>query len=559
MTPYRFIPLTPARILLFLILFTYICVSPAWAKTWGKLPYQQEVGKFKARKTELTRQINQVSSRGNQVQNQLQAFLASWSKADRAKAFNWFQTEYKNARSFKNRYQESQAAYKTAASDYEDRYRELSTIDKTLDGSFNRHARDVLWSAELRMLERKLIAMRDELRYRDLELQAIKAYEGIYWTDFFNDTMNDLQYILRRYVDSLTDEFFKCFLNTATAYGKSKMLKRPPPQIGAGFGTLNKSGQLYQCARGIALNSIVNALESAVRKQFVDSMEDKGIETQVAEFWWTDYVMPKAANQSRTHQAMRHYFSLKFLKTQLNDEAKRYLQSRLYADIKGGLINRLKSLGSQARYGDNAKRLNENTAKDRVAKHTAMQALEAADFTVKYGEQALTLYYNQVGFEDIAADLINKRRIIKECLRKKKKPDHAPAIISVFKYSVQGWLDFLRDCREADGLGQTIQHPFSGGWSWQADCRGTIYTGSFSISKVTKDGKFSGSFGGSHRGTIQGQVTGQSGFTFTRTFGYRKQTWQGSVARNRIRGTLSDLDHSNMELPTNCSFTATRR
>jgi len=39
---------------------------------------------------------------------------------------------------------------------------------------------------------------------------------------------------------------------------------------------------VFKCAKDITLNSIVNALEAAVRKQFVDNMEDRGIEPPVA-------------------------------------------------------------------------------------------------------------------------------------------------------------------------------------------------------------------------------------------------------------------------------------
>lgn len=539
-------------LLLGFVLFTHICFTPAPAWAWGQRSYSEELPLYKAQKENYQRQRHQLDSRMAGVQNQLQAFWAAWSQEDRNKAYQWFENNAPNARAFKSRFYSSKAEFDKSLVRYQEQYDQLITVDIAAEGLGNRQARDILWSAELETLRLQNAAMADELRYRELGLAYVKKYEGIYWTDFVNDTLDDMQYVLKDYVSNLTNELYNCFLDTAASYSKDKMLGRPLPRFGAGFGQVSWGSKVFDCAKGITLNAIVNALEAAVRKQFVDSMEDKGIERAVAEFWWSQYVMPKAANQTRTQQAFKKFISVKFLKGQVKDEAKRYLLQQLAKDIKPDLIKRLKTLASQERYGDRAKKLVDAVSKDRAAQHTAMQFLEAAEFTISYGERALLLYYNQAGFESIALDLMQKYRTIKECLGEKKKPAHASAIISVFKYSPAGWRDFLRDCRKAD----SAKNPLSDSWSWRVDCGGTIFTGSFSIGQVAKDGSFSGSFGGTHSGTLKGTLTGNS-FTFTRTFS-RSQTWTGTLTGKTIQGTLSDPFHPKMKLPATCSFTATR-
>ncbi len=536
-------------------LSAFFAAQQAWAESWGQRPYYEELEQYKAQKIKLERQIHQLSAKIAGIGHQLKSFMGSWSQKDRLKALRWFENEYANARAFKTRYRTSKSEYHKAANDYAKLKNQFYSIDITDEALVNRHARDMLWSAELEMLRLRVVALQDELRYRDLELYAIKAYEDIYWTGFVYDTLDDMQYILNDYADNLTNELYDCFLNTATKYAKHKMLKRPVPSMGVGFGTISRTGEVYACAKGITLNSIVNALEAATRKQFVDSMEDRGIEPSVAEFWWANYVMPKAAKQTRTEKAFKRFLTAKFWKGQVKEEATNYLKHRLYKDIKGKLVKRLKNLASEERYGDNARKLVENVSKERVDKHVSVQFLEMTEFGIKYGERAAILYYNQAGFEEIASDLISKRQMIKQCLRKKKRPDHAAAIISVFKYSQQGWREFIRDCKEADSrqdLGKTGGRPSTlnecetsaskicGVWKlkngsyhakWENGATAIINVSQFGEKNVVftrndKDGVSKGlraNYVGTRTGNcIEGKVT----------WTYNKRTWTGTWTAN---------------------------
>jgi len=193
------------------------------------------------------------------------------------------------------------------------------------------------------------------------------------------------------------------------------------------------------------------------------------------------------------------------------------LKNKLAADIKPGLVKRLKNLANEERYGGNARKLVDSVAKDRASRHTAMQFLEAADFTVKYGERALILYYNQVGFDSIAADLIRKYRFIKQCLKKKKRSAHVEAIISVFKYSQKGWRDFVRDCKN----GKTDQsQDITGTWvlpGYKATIIGSGQTFTYTGEEIEPMKKASKRY--KHKATIslqgseyKGKITDVAGF-----------------------------------------------
>lgn len=99
----------------------------------------------------------------------------------------------------------------------------------------------------------------------------------------------------------------------------------------------------------------------------------------------------------------------------------------------------------------------------------------------------------------------------------------------------------------------------SGTWEWKAKCGASTFTGSFAIGALSKDKGFSGSFSGTHSGTITtGKLSGNQ-VTFIRKFGDRTQRWTGTLIGTKINGTLTDVKHSSIKLPTSCRFVAIHR
>lgn len=447
-------------------------------ESWGKRPYREEVKHYRELVEQYEREYRKLELQERAIDNDLQAFWAEWSLEDRSKGREWFKTSEYLSPNLQADKEWTESEKREAGQRYTELENQYWAIDIESDDLVSRHARDDLWSAHLEWLRKRNKAKGVQVLYRGIELQAIKAYEGIYGTEFIYDCLDDMQYILKDYVSNLTDELYNCFLSSATLYAKNSMLRRELPTVGGGFGQITWGEWTLNCVKGITLNAIVNALEAAVRKQFVDKMENKGIEPQVAEYWWSEIVMPKAAKQSRFDQAFKQFLTGKFWKGQLKAELTRNLHKRLADDLKPALVKRLKTLAREDRYGPNARKLVEKVAKDRAAKHTAMQFLEAAEFTVSYTERAALLFYNQAGFEEIAANELAKYKFIKDCLVKKGRPAHATAIIGVFKYSEAGYRDFVRDCKQKPLVRHRFNYPTWQGYrldwchTWGVGCGG---------------------------------------------------------------------------------------
>jgi hypothetical protein len=98
------------------------------------------------------------------------------------------------------------------------------------------------------------------------------------------------------------------------------------------------------------------------------------------------------------------------------------------------------------------------------------------------------------------------------------------------------------------------QKPYVRTWNWTAKCQSNTWTGTFTISTMTKGGKIQGTFGGGHWGEFDGSIIGKT-IKITRikidANPKRYQKWEGIITGNTISGSLTD----SVAHPS-CTFTA---
>ncbi|WP_415407910.1 hypothetical protein ACLHDG_05090 [Sulfurovum sp. CS9] len=415
-------------------------------ENWGVRPYKEEKLIYDALVLELKKKQRELDSDITAVAKKLEMFWAEWPPNVREESLRWFRSSKHYNPEAARRRDWSRMERNEAERRYENYAG--STMDISEETIVARSQREAQWSAYVEYLHQDIKYKEAKLRYNGIEMQGIKPYEGIYWTGFINDCLGDMRYIAESCVRRLPDKLYDCFLNISNSYLKSSMLGRDLPTLaGANGRIMGPTGEIYKCAKAISLKTIVDALEDAFKKQFVDNMKDKGIERAVAEYWWSDIVMPSAVKKSRFDQAWKQFTTKKFYLSQIKEEGELWLHKNLANDIKPQIRKRLKTLSNVDRYGENAKKLVNRVAMKRTAKHISLQFLEAASFSFDYGERALLVFYNQAEFEAIAPNLLFRYKFIKKCLEKKERSADAPAIIKVFKCNPKEQRDFIRDCK----------------------------------------------------------------------------------------------------------------
>jgi hypothetical protein len=277
---------------------------------WGSMPEADERPMFDSTVRELKSDIERAHERRNALVREQRDYTKDWTDYSRNDFTRWFEE------SLEHPFGSSVIAGRLAL------YREQrSSLESSMNFSRRTGERGEAWSAEHSYLLNELRIADYEAKYERLRLNAIHAYQtpfesllGIDTDEFYDDTKDDVLYVLTSYGETFFSDLSKCVAKTLAHMGRLQLLadtvlsplktKGPYADTKGLFDDtiVWTAGGASGCIQDALRDGLVNATVAAFRKQFVDRMRDQGVEELVAEMWWSKAIWevdPKASFEDR--------------------------------------------------------------------------------------------------------------------------------------------------------------------------------------------------------------------------------------------------------------------
>lgn len=432
-----------AVILLFPILMTAIPEKVHGQSTSSAVA---DPGNYEEQVAALQRENRKLEAHARAHQDQLDAFWAEWSAADKAEAEAWFFRSDHNPTRLRRDIGWYEAEHPADKAHWE----ELGRTGIPPDFQ-------VSHLAFLRQ-EQHLLRLR-RIRAGNM-LLAVKEYGGEPTREFVQNVIEDYSAAFWTAVSSAYNELVNCFQDVLTeavkyatvisAYGKLDAVQDPA------MGLWEKG---RRCVVGIPLKMIINALEAALKQHFIRDMEDAGvIHREVIDYWWDHLIMAREKQPMLT-ESIEKMMQLDFWAGELfedlvRDKAARDAAAAVKAEYRKEWRKGILGKGRLNRRDTKAFRVKfKAQQKDRVRVKARGEAwaqyYKAANFAVKYLERGAMIFEGRHVFKAMAATEIQKYRFIRECLRKCGKPVTGKAILAVFQIksasAYQAWI--RENCR----------------------------------------------------------------------------------------------------------------
>ena len=281
--------------------------SPALAQqaaepAWGTKPYAEEKPLFDAAVDALQAKIAAVDARIAQTAADRDAYWQDWTDDERQQAREWFQrsTHYPPAGNRLNWAKEQSSA---AAQRFQAVLESGRDVDLAADDDLAKARRERVWTTQLAALRARLTERQEQAIFDGIELQAVKSYLGslinrdlgMSVEEFAKDTADDAWYVMRSHAQKFWDDMFDCAVKMVGRGTLRRLvgLADPsfvtPPELPGEVST--PEGVVMECLSDMARSTLVNAFTAALRKNFVDDMVDQGIYPEVAEYWWSKFIL----------------------------------------------------------------------------------------------------------------------------------------------------------------------------------------------------------------------------------------------------------------------------
>jgi hypothetical protein len=437
----------------FLIIFIWAAIPViSYAQSnldenWETRPYNEEVKIYWKIVSELKKKSHRFWSSYNQSKNSLDALWAEWSAGKKQKAEKWFKasSHYPSKLAVNLEYLESEYPKDKAHWDG------LTANNRMLIRG--------LWKSYIKFLRNENDLFKLRVTYYNNKLYAMKVYGESWFEDFAKECIEDYYYVLKDVISKISDELINCFKGALTTTLKNIFIftiTEDPDSLG---NIESVKGGVISCIKGIPLKSIINALEAAVKRQFIKEMKEKEIEELVAAYWWDKVVMGRK-KEPILAEAIDTLMTAEFWTKELTaDKVKKWAADTAVPEIKRQtkklyqqeyrrqiLDKGLKGTPAAKEFRKKYKKFIDKVALEKTEDHVYNQYLEALSFVQEYLAMVDTVLISGRGkFDNIAEKLYAKYRHVKKCLIARKEKVTGQKMLAIFKKSEKDFNKWFKE------------------------------------------------------------------------------------------------------------------
>ncbi len=457
------------------------------AEAWGSRSYAVEKPIYETLVAELEGKIAESDARVAKTAAERDAYWQDWSSDERGEARAWFErsAHYPSAAKrliwAKDEREAAAARYRTILESGAD-------IDLAADSEAGKARRERLWGAHIALLRREVAQRNEQAIYDGIELQAVKSYLGALINrdlgmsveEFAADTADDAWYIIKNHADKFWDELLKCAGKIVIREGVRKMLGhwaseyKTPPDVPGVVST--PEGVAAECMGDMLRNSLVNALTAAMRKNFVDDMTGQGIAPEVAEYWWSSFILEGEAAAGPNEPRVKPLVSAIYHRIgaavedvleesdmeQSKELAKRALEIeakvRLASEVRAAALEAARTaqregahLAQQTLRLESVQRATQKLGPELYAKDFSLRFLEALD-GVEMLLQQYTVYSSvtesRETFDRAGKPLIDEYWEVMRCLEATKQATGAHMVLQFYRWPEATRREFFSTCGE---------------------------------------------------------------------------------------------------------------
>jgi hypothetical protein len=442
----------------FLLIFTFYFFSPVYCQesgldeNWGTRPYEEEVKSFWIVRQNLLKKNHQLQSSYMQSKNSLDAYMAEWSESKREEAEQWFKTSNYYPRQLASNLEYLEAEYDKNKNLWDELAADVAKLPREQWGSYIKFLRE----------EQELFNLR--VTYYSNKLQAMKTHSTDWAEEFVIDCLEDYYIVLEEVITSLPDELMNCFKDALTGVLKNLTTQSITGELDD-FDEYKVSvgDSIVSCIKDLPLTSICNALNAALKRQFIKEMKENSIDELVAAYWW-DSVIQGEEKKPILAEAIDELMSAEFWTMELTgDKIKEWAAETAIPEIKQEaqriyqqeykkriLDQGLEGTDAAKEFREKYKKFVQKIAEDKTEDHIYNEYFEAASFAYDYLKTGyVSLISGRGKFDRIAEKLYAKYRHIKKCLGKKGEEPTPEKMLSIFEKSEEEFNKWFKEnCAE---------------------------------------------------------------------------------------------------------------
>lgn len=387
-----------------------------------------------------------------QPKNSLEAYWNEWSEAEIQEAENWFYNSEYNPQKLRREIQWFEAEYEEDKQNWENIKENYGLLED--------------------QKERYLKFLKDENKlfiyyniYYGNKLQAIRMYDGNWVEEFTKECIEDYLIVAKETLFNVDDEVRNCVVSVLTSAMRAGLMQSVTVDFESPSENLKAIvDDAKSCVWDIPFQSLIFALESALRRQFIKDMQERNIYEEVARYWWDDIIMDRkkmliyeeSINNLASLEDWIKYFSAEEIKKYSAKEAipkimvevKKWYKEEYTQQI---LEKGLEGTEASKQFRQKALKKIKKKAIDQTVDHINNQLFSSFSFLYDYLKRVYVISEGRYKFYQIAEKEIAKYKHISKCLKKNNIPGSSKKMIEIISKNEEEFLVWYKaNCKDPD-------------------------------------------------------------------------------------------------------------
>jgi hypothetical protein len=322
------------------------------------------------------------------------------------------------------------------------------------------------WPKHVEWLQAKVALLAREVEALDTELVAMQAQTTTLWSAFREEVAEDVAFAIKEVLGAFVGDVVSCFENLfvdslARAVGQVPAGTLDPgfaPEAVWGSQPLTLGGFMevgQACVAGPARDAIVHGFAAAWKKEFMDDLEaTHQVLPEVAAHWWDHHVAVELPKDRPLLQRVRErVLSPDAIGNAVRQHVDEAAIRRLAADQMPDLERQFAGVVARTRDPEAVRRtmrgIARSRAEDALSESGRLGPVVAGiELGVKVTAQLMQMSANSEVFLEIENNEVERYRRIVACLRERREPIAAPAIIEKLELDGRAYAAFLGQCAQ---------------------------------------------------------------------------------------------------------------
>ncbi|MCB1376928.1 MAG: hypothetical protein KDK89_00950 [Alphaproteobacteria bacterium] len=412
--------------------------APPEDRDWGAADYQTANARYQARVQNYELERDKLTLHRQQLLGELQLVWTNWPETTRRHYEEQFDRSFDGIQ-HRARVQDLETDERNARNLHQDFVTNCTRCDPEKPD-----VREREFSFHLDYLrQRNKRAAADNL-FLQVKIAHINASTAKAFEEWVRDNRDDLTFVTEAMLQELPREFYNSCI-------KGVMWKRIADNISAGAGgpAVSPGSSLARnCLQSTVFGTFVNGIVAALKKQFYDDLASRDIHREVAEYWLSAILLPKAEGAEAWADDVEKI---------VGDLFARELRRQAGALMKELALKAAKEAFAQNPIG--TLQWNNSELRQRIyASYTAdirrtTETFRSVTFVSKAYERILPMIYAKWDFNELQRTEIPKYWKIRNCIEsrtdrpRQRRDVIGREIVGVLKLPLQGYVDFLTACR----------------------------------------------------------------------------------------------------------------